>query len=84
MTWSQGWIVPQNSKILHYVLDGRSLCGRWLAQYPFYRMASAEQEVPNAAFRYCVDCKRYVAQRLANNTLPPEPPEPNRRAPFFQ
>ena len=66
---AQGWIQPNNSKILHYILFGRSLCRRWVYEGRF-------RPSINLTITRCTDCVRYLEQRLNNLTLPVPPPQP--------
>ena len=52
-----GWVWPMNFRKAHYVVDGRSLCGRMMYLGDLYEQGN------DASLDNCARCKTLLARR---------------------
>lgn len=79
----QGWTRPTNSKLFHYILDGRSLCGRWIKTGFFRNAEGVDLQLRTNTLTLeqrqngiCKDCIRRLNQVKRNLQLPVLQPQP--------
>lgn len=54
-----GWNWLINSRVEHYFVEGRSLCGRWMIFAP-------DTGIEDAPGNYCMACLKKLAKRRAD------------------
>jgi len=59
----EGWVWLLNATKCHYMVDGRSLCGKWM-----YLGANYEQRPANNGD--CATCRKKHERHIANCTSP--------------